>query len=373
MNQIINEFQQQDINSNYILNYIQKITNKINSNIASITILPYIEDGQGYGKKLTSISSTFFCFGDSYTDANIWPVKLGALLNKTPNEQGVGGTCTEYMGNAFFSNFVLDTNLSDKTSIIAYGVNDCNRNPALYRYYSFYMHVLIANYCMCTCPQNKFKGGRFFATKPADSQNAGADTITSYTEVANAFYQDTFLNTRYIFVCLLTVQTYQYDWELYVNDNVVGRFKIASVPSSYSLYPYYGVLVDLGEVIPSIVLKIKNLLSYTSTAYDFYFSCVCCWNDDDQLTNQKQLLVATIPRHPIMISPGTNYNDWTDEKWRILNDCIKNAALACIRHNLKLSVISYSDINSLAYDNLHPTNPQYDMFAYNIKKIATTL
>ena len=157
-----------------------------------------------------------------------------------------------------------------------------------------------------------------------------------------------------------------------VSGNVTGEL-VAGVTSvgmtSNTLTVTDSPIVGAGNI--GVDLPIQN--AYAAGTYSIYFNAVCCWNDDDQLLNNRQVLVATAPKHMFLTSPGSDYNDFTDEKRRVINDCIKNAVLTCSRFGLNISCISYSHVNGLYSDNIHPSSFQSAMFAYNIKSIATTL
>lgn len=379
MNTVITEFQQDDINSNYILNYLNKMNIKLNSLISDIDPIQYIENGQGYGKKLTSISSTFIVFGDSFTDGVIayqpeWDLVLASILTPTRTviSYALNGSTSDQMSKSVNSMF-LDTLNAQRTSIIAYGVNDGRRTASLFRYYSAYTNMLLNNYLMCACPQNKFVAGRNFTTKSGTWANTGvSDNSGTYTVLINNYLEHTFTNVKYIYICTYLLKAKEINFSVLINGVVFGKYRIISGPETgvnSGAYCMSCVVLDLNEVIPSVVLRLVN-----NVVGDFYVSSVCCWNDTDQLTNQRNVLVATIPKYYKYASDDSaSGNDFTDEKRRLLNQCIENAVLACVRLGLNISLISYSQINGLHSDKLHPSILQSKMFAYDIKQIATTL
>jgi len=383
MNEIITEFQDDDINSNYILNYINKLKTKVNYKITNVDEAQYISAGQGYGKKLTYISSTYIVFGDSYTDGVVayepeWHLVLGTLLSKTALSYAVNGTTSDQM-QKYINNMILDTANAQRTSIIAYGVNDGRRTALLFRTYSLYANVLLNNYLMCTVPQNKCFACRSFTTKSGTWANTGtSDNTGLFSLDLNAYLEHTFTNVRYIYFSGYYIKGENRDMTIRINGVIYGRYKINNGPeagvNTGGLYASYGLLIDIGEVLPSCVLRFTNNLAYTAPQLGFYASYVCCWNDTDQLSNTRNLLVATIPKYYKYASDdNATGNNFTDEKRRLLNECIVNAALACVRHGLNVSVISYSQLNGLYSDKLHPSIFQSAMFAYDIKNIATTL
>ena len=120
-----------------------------------------------------------------------------------------------------------------------------------------------------------------------------------------------------------------------INGVIYGRYKINNGPeagvNTNGLYASYGLLIDIGEVLPSCVLRFTNNLAYTAPQLGFYASYVCCWNDTDQLSNTRNLLVATIPKYYKYASDDSaTGNNFTDEKRRLLNEgIIENSCSIC--------------------------------------------
>lgn len=375
---------QNDINTNIDLYYLQKVNNGAKKMIASYPDSFLLDNNNNC--RFFNIDpynvGKFVAYGDSWTSGNVWTTQsncwanlLATDLNKSILNLALSGSSSnEVMVNTNMIPTLYNDGLNDKmSSIILYGLNDYRCNFTLYsstRGWE-YTKMLADLYAFCSMP----KKNDCWIPARSMTQTSGVwniDTSTPTSLNTNGFgntLEYTFINKRYIYVSFIMgpVANVKAKWDILVNDVIQCceyQTSIPTINNRLSLTTYTsGAFIDLGSN-----QNFRLTIRYMSSAETNDVNYCCCYNDDDVLTNGRHCLVLSPPRMGYSYSVSTNFTTATETKRIYLMNCQIDAVRLCQRMGLNVFYHKQAPQYPLNNDNLHPTKIGQVRIKNNVKK-----
>jgi hypothetical protein len=321
------------------------------------------------------LSPTWVAYGDrtNPTGEPIWSDYLATLTGTSYINRLVDKThditCIKDNSNPV----VIDTTYANYSSIVMTGFNEVRSTGTLYSdtNQSFYMKSLLSTALTLSIPQNKIQNIRDISWIAQGTWRAHSSilNIGVKTNGINDFQYKNVGTTRYIVVRITTdEQILGYNWEIYVNDNLVGTLQ-GTTPTgegttflNNTTYNSIATIIDLGKNVDDCLVKIVNKSQLNGVDIDDYnyLDFIACYTDAD-LVNAKPVLLLSTPRFNYQLDTNA-----TNNKRIAINDAKKSVARLCRLMGLPVSYYDLSEASMLMYDDINPTTPQHEFWAKDI-------
>lgn len=197
------------------------------------------------------------------------------------------------------------------------GFNDVRSTGSLYSdtNQSFYMKNILSTALTLSLPRNKIQNlNNSSWTKQGTnwlSETNVVDTGVKTNVIDDAIFKNVG-TTRYIAIRFRVSENYGYNWEIYVNDVIVGTLK-GTTPLGEGVTSIISIatIIDLGKNENDCLIKILNKDDVNNVKIiDF----VACYTEDD-LVNARPVLLLSTPRFNYQLDANA-----TNNKRRAIND-----------------------------------------------------
>jgi hypothetical protein len=317
------------------------------------------------------LSPTWVAYGDrtNPTGEPIWVDYLASLTGTSYINRIVDKTNEITSVRANTNPPVVDTTYANYSSIVMTGFNDVRSTGSLYSdtNQSFYMKNILSTALTLSLPHNKIQNLNDSSwTKQGTnwlSETNVVDTGVKTNVIDNAIFKNVG-TTRYIAIRFRVSENYSYNWEIYVNDVIVGTLK-GTTPLGEGVTSIISIatIIDLGKNENDCLIKIVNKDDFNNVKIiDF----VACYTEDD-LVNARPVLLLSTPRFNYQLDANA-----TNNKRRAINDAKKSVARLCRLMGLPVSYYNLSEASMLMYDDTNASTPQHESWARDILSGAIT-
>ncbi len=378
-------FDNDDINSNLYLYYLNKVNNgvkKIFGSYQNSFLLNSNNDVNYFNIDPYNINK-FQVIGDSWTSGNTyvsqsacWGNTLATALSKTVVNNAVSGSSSnEYSCNStILNNYFSDNDYTKMSSIVLYGFNDYRCNYTLYggsrgwEYTKMFTDLL----AMLSVPRvaGCFVNARDMTQTGTWLTASAVSPAGCYTNNYLATLSKDFVNKRYVYVSFAFGPNTKVNakWNIYINNVLHACEYQTNLPTcNRAVTQIYtsACMFDLGSN-QNFTLKIEYAGS-DGVEYN-HVQQVACYNSDDVSLYGRHALVLSIPKMGYSYSVSANFTDATETKRQYLSECQLDAVKMCQRMGLNVFYLNSLSNLPMNDDNIHPTQVGENKIMYVVKK-----